>query len=274
MKYLITLLVSGAAFFFASGLHAQEAKKIEFPQASPVASLKERVGVTGVSIEYSRPSVRERKVFGALVPYGEVWRTGANAATKITFSTDVKLGGAAVPAGSYALFTIPGEAEWTVILSRESRAWGSFFYDQKDDALRVTVMPREAPLQDRLAYTFDDPTERGVTATLRWEKLAVPIAIAVDTPAVVAASLQTELRGLAGFSWQAFAQAASWCARNDVKLEQADAWADRALAMNENFTTLRAKALVAEKRGDGALAACEASAPPQRAGDEAVSSGQ
>src|SRR5512134_3057440 len=98
MKNLIALLVAITAFS-ASGLHAQEAKKIEFPQPSPLASVKERVGVTGVSIEYSRPSMRERKIFGGLVPYGEVWRTGANAATKITFSTDVKLGGAAVPAG-------------------------------------------------------------------------------------------------------------------------------------------------------------------------------
>ena len=111
-----------------------------------------------------------------------------------------------------------------------------------------------ADFQERLAYTFDDPSEGGVTATLRWEKLAVPIAIQVDTPAVVAAHLRTQLRGLQGFSWQAFAQAAAWCARHDVNLEEAQTWADQALKLNENFGTLRSRALVAEKRGDAALA--------------------
>src|SRR5262245_57203158 len=181
MKNTITLLVSGAAFFFASGLPAQEAKKIEFPQASPTASVKERVGVTDVSVDYSRPSIRERKVFGGLVPYGQVWRTGANAATKITFSTDVKFGGAAVPAGTYALFTMPGQAEWTVILSKVSEEWGSYSYNQKDDQARVTVkaLAMAEPLET-MTIGLQDMRNGKANLVIAWDKTKVPVAIDTD----------------------------------------------------------------------------------------------
>jgi tetratricopeptide (TPR) repeat protein len=195
-----------------------------------------------------------RDVWGKLVPYDQVWRAGANENTVITFSSDVTVSGQKIAAGSYGLHMIPTQKDWTVILSRESRAWGSFFYDQKDDAARFTVTPRPSEFVERLAYTFDDPSDHGVTATLRWEKLAVPLAIDVDTPAVVSASLHTQLKGLQGFFWQPFAQAAAYCANHNVNLEEAQAWADKAVKLNENFTTLRAQALVSEKRGDTARA--------------------
>jgi hypothetical protein len=228
--------------------------QLTVPQPSPAASVSQRVGLTDVSIAYHRPAVNGREVWGKLVPYGQVWRAGANENTVITFTTEVIVGGHPLPAGSYGLHMIPTPSDWTVIFSKESHAWGSFFYDEKDDAARVTVTPHAADLQERLVYTLDEPTDRGLVATLRWEKLAVPIRIEVDTPAVVTASLRTELRGLAGFTWQGFAQAANWCARNGVNLDEAQAWADRAVSMNENFTTLRARALVAEKKGDASLA--------------------
>jgi tetratricopeptide (TPR) repeat protein len=142
-----------------------------------------------------------------------------------------------------------------VIFNRESKAWGSFFYDQSEDAARVTVTPATTPFEEHLAYTFDDPTDKSVVATLRWEKVAVPIRIDVDTPTVVAASLREELRGLAGFSWQRFAQAAQWCAANNVNLDEAAKWADQAVTIQENFTTLRAKSDVLEKKGDASGAA-------------------
>jgi hypothetical protein len=176
MKNLIALLVFVAAFF-TSGLHAEEAKKIDFPQASPLASVKERVGVTAISIDYSRPSARERKIFGGLVPYGDVWRTGANAATKITFSTDVKLGGAAVPAGSYALFTIPGQSEWTVILSKVvDDQWGSYAYNQKDDQARIKVKSvAMAEPMETMTIGLQDMHAGKANLVIAWEKTKVPI---------------------------------------------------------------------------------------------------
>jgi tetratricopeptide (TPR) repeat protein len=227
---------------------------LTLPQPSPAATITQQVGITDITISYHRPAVNKRDVWGKLVPYDQVWRAGANENTVITFSTDATVGGQKVAAGSYGLHMIPTQKDWTIILSRESHAWGSFFYDQKDDAVRFTVTPRPSEFVERLAYSFDEPSDHGVTATLHWEKLAVPVAIAIDTPAVVAASLRTQLKGLQGFFWQPFAQAATYCANHSVNLEEAAAWADRAVKLNENFTTLRAQALVAEKSGDTARA--------------------
>jgi hypothetical protein len=250
-RHIVCAIALSAAL---AGPVAAQTPPLELPQPSPAASVSQRIGLTDVTISYHRPAVNKREVWGRLVPYGEVWRAGANENTVLTLSTDATVGGQKVPAGSYGVHMIPTATAWTVILSRDSKAWGSFFYDQKDDAARFTVTPAAGEFEERLLYTLDDPTDSHVTATLRWEKLAVPIAIDVDTPAVVATSLKTQLHGLPGFTWQSLAQAAAWCARHDVALDDAQAWADKALAMNESFTTLRAKAAVAEKRGDATLA--------------------
>jgi Protein of unknown function (DUF2911) len=251
---MLTRIALVAVVVLAAARPGFSQPQLTLPQPSPAASVSQRVGITDITVTYHRPAVSKREIWGKLVPYGEVWRAGANENTVVTFTTEVSLGGRTVPAGSYGLHMIPTASDWTVILSKEARAWGSFFYDEKEDAARVTVTPKASDFQERLLYTFDDPTERSVVATLHWEKLAVPIRIEVNTPEVVAASLRTELRGLPGFSSQAYAQAASWCARNQVNLDEAQKWADRAVSMSENFQTLRARALVAEKKGDAPLA--------------------
>jgi tetratricopeptide (TPR) repeat protein len=150
---------------------------------------------------------------------------------------------------------IPTKGEWTVILSRESTAWGSFFYDQGKDAARFATRPEAADFQEYLAYTFESPGPAGVILTLHWDKVAVPIPIVIDTPAVASDNLQQQLHSLPGFFWQSFAQAATWSARNNANLDRATAWADRALAMNRNYQSLRAKALVLERKGETATAA-------------------
>lgn len=249
------LLTTCLVLSIAAPCRAQALFPLTLPLASQAATVTQRVGLTDVTITYHRPAVGGRAVWGALVPYGQVWRAGANENTVLTLGSEATIGGVRVPAGSYGLHMIPTASTWTVILSKEHQAWGSFFYDQKDDAARFTVTPQPGAFVERLAYTFDDPTETAVTATLRWEKLAVPIRIEVDTAAVVLTSLQSQLRGAAGFNWRAFAQAATWCANHDVGLDQAQAWADRAVALNKGFTSVRAQALVAEKRGDAGRAA-------------------
>jgi tetratricopeptide (TPR) repeat protein len=228
---------------------------LTLPEPSQAASVTQRIGITDVTVTYHRPAVRKRPVWGGLVPYGQVWRAGANENTVLTLSTPAMVGGQALPAGSYGLHLLPTESDWTVILSKESTAWGSFFYDQVKDAARFTVRPGTGEFHEHLAYTFDDPGSDGATLTLRWETRTVPIPIAVDTPQIVTESLQRELHGLQGFFWQRHAQAASWLAANGGDLEQALAWSDRALAMTRNFQTLRAKAAVLEKKGRGADAA-------------------
>ena len=257
-KNLIALLVSAAAFF-TSGLNAEEAKKIEFPQPSPTASVKERVGVTDVSVEYSRPSARERKIFGGLVPYGGVWRTGANAATKITFSTDVKLGGAAVPAGSYALFTIPGETEWTVILSKVvDGQWGSYSYKQTDDQARIKVKPvaMAEPLET-MTISLQDMHAGRANLVIAWEKTKVPIAI--DTDLVARLRPQIEA-AMAGSGEKPYFASAMFYYDNDLDMALAKEWIEAAAKKQPDAVWIvYRKGLILKKAGDkeGAMAAAK-----------------
>lgn len=249
-----SLALAVVAVATVAGTAAAQGPALTLPQPSPAATVSQRVGITDITITYHRPAVNKREVWGKLVPWNEVWRAGANENTVITFSSPVNVGGHQLAAGSYGLHMIPTAQNWTVIFNREAKAWGSFFYDASEDAARVPVTPSPGAFQERLLYTMDDPSDTSVVATLRWEKIAVPIRIDVDTPAVVAASLREELRGLAGFNWQRFAQAAQWCAQNNVNMDEAGQWAERAVGMQQNFTTLRAKADVIEKQGNAAAA--------------------
>jgi hypothetical protein len=243
----------GLAFVgtLAASTLAAQYPPLVLPQASQAALVSQTVGLTEISISYHRPAVGGREVWGKLVPFDTVWRAGANENTVISFSTPVKFAGQDVPAGRYGLHMIPSRDEWTVILSRDANAWGSFAYDPKADVLRVKTTPAPAPEPvERLLYTFDGTSDSTVVATLRWEKLTVPIPIAVDTRQVVLDSLRQQLTGLHQFFWQPWSQAAAWCVANNVNLDEATTWTDRSIAIQENFTNLRVKAALAEKRGD------------------------
>jgi predicted negative regulator of RcsB-dependent stress response len=263
MKATLTtfvLLVSATA-------HAQVALKT--PEQSPAATVSQTVGLTEITVSYHRPAVAGREVWGKLVPYGEPWRVGANENTTITFSSDVKIGGKPLRAGTYGLHALPTAKDWTIMFSTMSAAWGSFTYDQKEDALRVTVTPRTtAASQERLLYRFDDPSETKATLVLAWEKLEVPIAIEVETPKVVMASVRQQLRGPAGFSWEGFVQAATYWLKNGGPLDEAGKLADRAIQMNENYQDLSIKAAIVEKQGN-AKAAAELRAKAQTLATEA-----
>lgn len=150
-------------------------------RASLMASVMQRLGVdTDITIVYSRPGVKGRKIWGGLVPYNEVWRAGANENTTIEVSKDVLINGQKLPAGKYGLHMIPGEKEWTVIFNKDNSAWGSFSYDQAKDALRITVIPKETPHQEWLMYGFENLAGTSATAYLWWEKLKVPFEIKVS----------------------------------------------------------------------------------------------
>src|ERR1039457_2062354 len=153
----------------AAGALAQT-PKVDFPAPSPACTLKQRVGVTDIEIVYSRPGVKERAILASLVPYGQVWRTGANNATKITFSTPVKLNGTDIPAGTYALFTIPGENEWTIIINKGAAQWGAFQYDEKADVARFKATPvtLSKPMET-FVIEFTDIRDESARLNLAWE---------------------------------------------------------------------------------------------------------
>src|SRR4029077_1468476 len=169
-----------------------------------------RVGLTDVKVIYHRPLVNGRKIWGGLVPLGEVWRAGANENTIVEVSDAITVEGQPLPKGTYGLHMIPTADTWTVIFSKMATAWGSYTYDQKEDALRVTVKPRPTEMEEALEYEFEDLKPDSATITMKWEKLAVPFKVAV-TPETTVANIRGQMRGEAQYQWQSCAQAARWC---------------------------------------------------------------
>jgi hypothetical protein len=264
MKQAILSIASLAltAAVLTSPVHAQGsgAKGPEFPQASPAASFKERIGLTAVSVEYSRPGVKGRKIFGGLVPFGEVWRTGANAATKITFSTDVNFGGTAVGPGDYALFTIPDPSEWTVILNKVSGQWGAYTYDEKNDAVRVKVKPVAMPeLLETMTISLNDVHDDSALLTIAWEKTRVALKIETDTVNVIKEQIDA---AMAADGKKPYFQSAMFYYEHNLDLKKAVAWMDAAIKEQpDQVWMVYRQGLILAKAGDkaGALAAAKKS---------------
>ncbi len=246
----------------ATGLFAQTpaAPKLEFPDASPASTLKQRIGLTDIEISYSRPSMKGRVIFGGLLPYGQIWRTGANTATKITFSTAVKLGGADVPAGAYALYSIPGADEWTVILNKVSGQWGSYQYDQKNDLVRVKAKPVMLPTPvETFGIGFADLSDQSATLFLTWEKTRVPVKLEIDTVGLLVPQIEA---AMAAEGKKPYFPAAMFYYQNNLDLKKAAAWIDAAAAEQPDaFWLIYRKGLIHAKMGDkaGALAAAKQS---------------
>src|ERR1700720_578663 len=209
----------------ASAAHAQSAV-LDLPRQSQHATITQRIGITDITINYHRPMVNGRKIWDSLVPYGQVWRAGANENTTIAFSDPVTIEGKPLDKGTYGLHMIPAENEWTVIFSRNSTSWGSFTYNQAEDALRVNVKPQPTEPHEALAYDFDQLTPNSAVVTMRWEKIAVPFKVGVDVNPIVAKSLHNQLRGLAQYTWEGWDDAANYLLDNKVDLNEALSFED------------------------------------------------
>jgi tetratricopeptide (TPR) repeat protein len=244
--YYVLFILAVFAFFPKETLSQPQ---LTVPQLSQKASVTQTIGLTDISIDYHRPLVKGRKIWGELVPYNEVWRAGANENTTISFSDNVKINGMDLPAGKYGLHMIPTENEWTIIFSKDNAAWGSFFYNAEHDALRIKVKPQTADFAEALTYSFTDPTANSVEVNLHWEKLNVSFKVDVDVKKVVLASIRKELTGLAGFYWQPFNQAAAYCLQNDINLDEGMKWADKSISISKTFSNLRVKAGLLNKLG-------------------------
>ncbi len=217
---------------------------LDLPRPSQHAVVTQRIGITDVTINYHRPLVNKRKVWGGLVPYGQVWRAGANENTTIGFTDPVTIEGQPLPKGTYGLHMIPGENEWTVIFSKNSTSWGSFTYDQAEDALRVTVKPQTAEFHEALVYDFDDVGPDSSVVTLRWEKVAVPFKVGVNTHEIVAQNLHNQLRGLAQYSWDGWDDAANYLLQEKIDLDEALKYSDRSIKNEERYDNLITKSRI------------------------------
>ncbi|MBC9913838.1 DUF2911 domain-containing protein [Chitinophaga varians] len=262
-KTVITLM----ALLMAVTLHAQF--NTVPSGGNKTASVSEGIGITEVTIHYSRPGVKNREghIWGEVVHKGFAnlgfgtskaapWRAGANENTTITFSTDVKIDGQPLPAGTYGFFVAYDPTECTLIFSRNASSWGSFYYDPAEDALRIKVKPVATDKSvEWLKYEFTDQTPTSATVALEWEKLVIPFKIDVDLVKTQIASFRNQLRGSSGFIWQTWNAAASFCLQNNTNLEEALLWADTATSVStggtKSFQAWSTKAAILDSLGRG-----------------------
>ena len=229
------------------------AQNFETPRPSPNATVSQTVGITHITIDYSSPGVKNRTIWGELVPFGEVWRTGANEVTSITFDDPVKINGSELPAGTYGIHTIPGETEWEIIFSKDTEVDAGSNYDTEKDALRIKVKPEAAPFIERMIFIFTNTTDNKTTVNLWWEKLRVSFDIEVNTQENVFAKADEKL------SWLPSFQAANYCLTNNVNLEKGMKWIEASVLLEEVYWNTRIKAQLQNKLGmkDEAIATME-----------------
>jgi DUF2911 family protein len=242
---------------FGLGQIAFAQSDLKTPDVSQAAETKQRIALTDITVNYHRPLVNGRKIWGALVPYGKVWRAGANENTTIEFSDDVSVEGKPLAKGLYGLHMIPNQDSWTVIFSKTNTAWGSYSYDQKDDALRVDVKPKALAENDEaLEFEFENLKPTSTTVTMKWEKLGVPFTVSVDDAKQTLQNIRAQMKGAGQFAWQAPDQAAQFCLTRKINLDEALQWADASIQNEERFENLSTKAdiLKALNRQDEAKA--------------------
>jgi hypothetical protein len=240
-------VVIAAAVLVSRAVAAQTV--IETPAPSPKARIEQRVGITDVSIDYSSPGVKGRKIWGDVVPYDKVWRAGANAPTKLTVSRDFAFGGTQVKAGSYSVFVTPGKKTWTVALNTDLNATQDS-HDDKNDVARVAVTPAALPaLRERLIYLFSDTQDDRTNLDLEWERVRIRVAITIDTKAAVSAGIEKALAA----AWQPHATAASYYF-NAGDLAKAIALIDKSIAIESNWRNEWLRARIEGKKGNKAEA--------------------
>ncbi|SMO60137.1 DUF2911 domain-containing protein [Solitalea koreensis] len=240
------------------GLNFAKAQGLKTPQPSPAQSIRQDFALSSIEIDYSRPGVKGRKIFGDLVPYNKVWRTGANNATKIIFGEDVKLNGNAIAAGEYALYTIPGENEWEIIINKGVKNWGTV-YKQEEDVLRFKAKTRKLPSSvETFSITFDNVKPSSTDIDLRWDNVEVYFTVTAEIDSKIMANITEAMKG----EKKPYFQAANYYYENNKDLKQALVWADEAIKTQPDaywIYHLKAKIQLKLKDYKGAIETAEVS---------------
>lgn len=237
------------AFLGLFALVPRAGAELKVPRVSPSANVTQTLGLTDLTVVYCRPGVKDRVIWGDLVPYDKPWRTGANEATRFTTTDSIRFGGKALAPGTYALFTIPGRDQWTVVINAEKDLWGAFEYKPERDVLRVNVKPSAAEPQEWMEFSFEELTPASVNLVLRWEKLRVAVPIEVDVHREVLANARAAILGLKNDAWRVPYQASNYCLTNDISLEDGQRWIDQSLGIEQNFYNLSLEARWQMKAG-------------------------
>ena len=235
LALLTMLLISFVSF----------SQQIPMPQASPSSQITQQFGLSTVTVDYSRPSTKGRKIFGELVPYGQVWRTGANSATQLNFSTDVTIGGQKVPAGTYALYAIPGKSEWTLILSKKTELWGAIGYNEADDQLRFKAKPSKTKQKsESFEISFNEITENSTQLSLNWENTKVAFKIVSEVDPIVMAEIQKQVIDAKSTDPALLFQAASYYFTASKDLNQAYSWVKESTEADPKYWTVHLRAKI------------------------------
>lgn len=248
MKHSTWIFVATTLSIFS---HAQE-----LPQPSPKALVQQRVGLTDITIDYSRPSARGRKIFGELVPYNQIWRTGANRVTLISLSTEAIVEGQKLPAGKYGLLTIPREDRWTVIFNTDTTLWGADGYDQKKDVLRVDVVPNviEGDGTETFTISVDALRDNGATLTLAWENVKVPVNIDVEVDRLAMANIERAIKEN-NRDWRVYRNSAQYFLTKNIHMDRALEYINRAIELNpDNWYSHYLRGEILARRGNFAEA--------------------
>lgn len=242
--------------------------QLRLPRPSPKSSVMQTIGLTDMTITYSRPGIKGRSVWGTLVPYGKVWRTGANEATTIAFTDDVEINGQKLPAGTYSLHTIPGPDQWTIIFNKVANQWGSFNYDEKQDALRVTAKPEKSPFHEWLTFEVPELSSDTAKVEIAWGDLAVPFTVKTNTKEKALANIRAALASAKPDDWRTPMNAANFAYQNDVARDERAAWLEKSLQINTNIQNLYTKAQIEAREGHKAEAIRTAELAISKAGEK------
>lgn len=235
--------LTAAIALIPAALSTPSRAELVLPRVSPKMVVTQTLGTTDLSLNYSRPGVKNRAIWGALVPFDKPWRTGANEATTFTTADEITVGGQKLAAGTYSFFTIPTAGAWTVIFSKQKELWGSTDYDPKQDALRVTATPdTNQSHQEWMWLGFDDLTPTTCNLVLRWQRLKLAVPVAMDVNAKVLADCRRETASAKADDWRVFSRAASYCFDNSVAMDEGSAWLDKSIAIEPAHSNLALKA--------------------------------
>jgi len=250
---LTAALVGAAVTFAPPTVQAQMQTLPELPVPSPVARVEQRVGLTDFAVAWSSPGAKGRKVWGGIVPFDTLWRTGANAATTLTASREFRFGGVAVPAGTYAVYSIPGKSEWSVILNTNAKTSGTRGYDEANNVAVVKVKPKSAPARERMTFLFAETTDDTTRLDLEWGALRVSVPIAVETTKHAMESIEQVLPE----AWRPHFSSARWLLDSGGDLDLALGYADQSIAIKETWWNhwVRARILAGQDRKADAVAA-------------------
>ena len=247
MRKSILSIATIALLFLGTELSQAQ---VQLPPASSTTTVIQGLGIKNVILSYQRPSMKGRKIFGGLVPYNEVWRTGANNIPTLTLDEEVNIEGNIVPAGTYGIFTIPTATEWTVILSKNPKQWGAYQYDQADDFLRFKVKPQKlANKVETFTITFDDVTPNSTSVSLAWENTKVAFSIITDQSKEIMASIEQAMQG----EKKPYFQAAQYYFTNNLDIKKASEWVKLADEGNTGAAHIKYwKSRILNKAGDKA----------------------